>query len=91
MFAVKLSRKWLWGLELGVQHTVTALNAAQEAQKAAVEQLAERLRKTKTDGADGAEGEGLYDDVLALVRYLRARPGSFHMFLLRLDETFLER
>ena len=56
-----------------------------------MEQLAERLRKTKTDGADGAEGEGLYDDVLALVRYLRARPGSFHMFLLCLDETFLER
>ena len=47
-----------------------------------MEQLAERLRKTKTDGADGAEGaggEGLYDDALALVRYLRARPGSFHI------------
>lgn len=49
------------------------LDGLKEAQKAAVEQLAERLRKTKIDGADGAEGEGLYDDALALVRYLRAR------------------
>ena len=51
----------------------------QEAQKAAVEQLAERL-KTKIDGADGVEGEGLYDDALALVRYLRARPGGVFIF-----------
>lgn len=63
------------------------LNALQEAQKAAVEQLAERLRKTKIDGADGAEGEGLYDDALALVRYLRARPGGVHFFLTCLDTS----
>eukprot|EP00434_Breviolum_minutum_P028774 symbB.v1.2.025452.t1/scaffold2469.1/size78468/8 len=39
-----------------------------DVQKVAVEGLAERLQKR-----EGAEGEGLYDDTLALVRYLRAR------------------
>lgn len=46
-------------------------SALQDVQKVAVEELAERLQKR-----EGAEGEGLYDDTLALVRYLRARRTS---------------